>query len=112
MAPEVLLGGEPSQAADLYSFGVLMWEVITGERPQRGCLRMPAVPAECSQEACDLMVACLSLDPAARPTAADLLRQLTRLKRAESAPAGDAAAALSAACAALQMRSLSSLSAS
>lgn len=32
MAPEVLLGTEPTQAADVYSYGVLMWEVrsITG----------------------------------------------------------------------------------
>lgn len=49
---------------------------------------MPCVPVECSQEAQDLMVQCLSLDPAARPTAADLLKRLTELKRAESARAG------------------------
>lgn len=26
-----------------------MWEIITGERPQRGQLRLPHVPAECTQ---------------------------------------------------------------
>ena len=63
-------------------------QVITGERPKRGCLRLPRVPDECCQQACVLMVQCLSLDPAARPTAADLLRRLERLHRAAGADAG------------------------
>jgi serine/threonine protein kinase len=50
IAPEVLLGGrECSAAVDIYSFGVLLWEIVTGERPQRGSLRMPRVPQECPQ---------------------------------------------------------------
>ena len=62
-------------------------QVITGERPKRGCLRLPRVPDECCQQACVLMVQCLSLDPAARPTAADLLRRLERLHSAAGADA-------------------------
>ena len=50
VAPEVLMGGRQcTQAVDLYSFGVVLWEIVTGERPQRGSLRPPRVPEECPQ---------------------------------------------------------------
>lgn len=29
---------------DSFSFGVLLWEIVTGEWPVRGSLRMPLVP--------------------------------------------------------------------
>lgn len=32
-----------------FSFSVLLWEIITGERPERGSLRHPRVPEECPQ---------------------------------------------------------------
>jgi serine/threonine protein kinase len=69
VAPEVLMGGQGcTSAVDIFSLGVVMWEVITGERPQRGSLRAPRVPEECPQEVADLMMECLSLDPSHRPT--------------------------------------------
>ena len=40
-APEVLLGGRVDSGADIYSFGVLLWEIVTGEKPKRGALRDP-----------------------------------------------------------------------
>lgn len=33
MAPEVLLGGNPTRASDWYSFGILLYEVMTSEYP-------------------------------------------------------------------------------
>lgn len=33
MAPEVLLGGTPTRASDWYSFGILLYEVMTSEYP-------------------------------------------------------------------------------
>lgn len=82
VAPEVLMGGQNcTQAVDIFSFGVLMWEIITGERPVRGQLRMPFVTDECPQDACDLMMQCLSLDPAARPTAQQLMHLLSAMQR-------------------------------
>ncbi len=48
-APELLLGAESTTAADIYSFGVCLYEIVTGEMPVRGQLRMPNVPVECPQ---------------------------------------------------------------
>lgn len=41
----MLMGEEPSPAADIYSFGVVLWEVSCQEMPQRGRRRDPT-PAE------------------------------------------------------------------
>lgn len=38
-APEILMGLRCTEKCDLFSFGVVLWEVITGETPQRGRLR-------------------------------------------------------------------------
>ena len=38
-APELLTGGKCSEVADIFSFGVLLWELVTGEMPRRGKLR-------------------------------------------------------------------------
>ncbi|KAL4855424.1 Mitogen-activated protein kinase kinase kinase 9 [Chlorella vulgaris] len=77
-APEILLGGTNcTRAVDVYSFGVLLWEIITGERPLRGNLRMPRVPEECPQEIVNLMLECLSPHPAARPSAQQLMQRLS-----------------------------------
>ena len=36
---QVLIGAPCSNKVDMYSFGVIMWELITGEQPRRGMLR-------------------------------------------------------------------------
>lgn len=46
-APEVLLGKRSTTQADIYSFGVVIWELVTGEQPVRGNARDVIVPAEC-----------------------------------------------------------------
>ncbi|KAL0039348.1 hypothetical protein WJX79_004186 [Trebouxia sp. C0005] len=38
-APELLLGSKCTDKVDMYSFGVLLWEIITHEKPFRGQLR-------------------------------------------------------------------------
>lgn len=79
-SPQVLLGFQCSSAADIYSFGVLLWEIITGERPVRGHLRA-LLPEECPQEAAALFMECVQTEPSARPTAASLVQRLEALAR-------------------------------
>jgi hypothetical protein len=69
MAPELLLGGSITSAADIFSLGVLLRELCTGEYPSRGRSRLPEVPHECPQEVVDIIMACMKNEPSERPTA-------------------------------------------
>ncbi len=55
----------------MYSFGVVLWEIITRETPSRGQLRDFQVPQECPQAIADLQDACMHQNPALRPSAAE-----------------------------------------
>ncbi|KAK9801972.1 hypothetical protein WJX73_004080 [Symbiochloris irregularis] len=78
-APETITGTGVTTAADIWSFGVIMWELMTGERPQRGRYRTPRVPEEGPQSAVDLMRACMEEDPELRPTAGEIIRNLQKM---------------------------------
>ena len=77
MAPEIMLGEHATDKADMHSFGVVLWELSTGERPKRG-LR-PVTEEEAPSAVRALIDACLSPDPAARSTAADAVAVLESL---------------------------------
>eukprot|EP00891_Asterochloris_glomerata_P000059 jgi/Astpho2/59/Aster-04536 len=59
-APEVLLNYRAGTEADMYSFGILLHELITGEGPK-----------DCPQEIVALVESCLEVSPERRPTAQD-----------------------------------------
>ncbi|BDA51310.1 probable serine/threonine-protein kinase DDB_G0281745 at C-terminar half [Coccomyxa sp. Obi] len=60
-----------TSAVDIYSFGCVLWEIVTGQRMQRSQtpLRDPRVPEECPQCIAELLTKCLSPDPKQRPSA-------------------------------------------
>ena len=88
MAPELFRADAPyGPPADVYAFGVLMWEVLTRELPfggmGAGAIRAavlggerPVVPLSCPTVLGELMQACWSENPGQRPDAATLLQQL------------------------------------
>lgn len=82
MAPELLNGSsnKVSEKVDVFSFGIVMWEILTGEEPYanmhygaiiggivNNTLR-PPVPASCDPEWRRLMEQCWAPDPVHRPS--------------------------------------------
>ncbi len=106
MSPEQLVGDPVTEAADVYSFGVLVFEVLTLQRPFRAeraadvsmeQLRRPprdladALPGV-DPRLRDLVKHCLARDPRLRPTAPSVVRTLARVRADHSgaaAAAGD-----------------------
>ena len=58
-----------SEKADIYSFGVVIWEIVTGEKPRRGFLRIIQSPEDAPADVAALAVQCMHHDPAQRPCA-------------------------------------------
>ncbi len=98
MAPEQWQAQATTGAADVWALGVIMFELLAGERPHHSadalklctlvCSAAPAptLPTELgvSEELTGLVAACLEKDPAARLTAPALLERLERLLAMEA----------------------------
>ncbi|BDA46092.1 probable leucine-rich repeat receptor-like serine/threonine-protein [Coccomyxa sp. Obi] len=84
VAPEVILGGRVTRKADIFSFGVVLWEIVTLERPAwRGNLRDIRVPEEAPQEIADLVSRCTG-DVEERPDAQECVEIIGPFVRAGS----------------------------
>ncbi|KAG6516173.1 hypothetical protein ZIOFF_026622 [Zingiber officinale] len=82
MAPELLYisSNKVSEKIDVYSFGIVMWEILTGKEPYEdmhygevigGLLHntlRPIVPGSCDKDWRILMEQCWAVDPEQRPT--------------------------------------------
>uniref|UniRef100_A0A8C5L3A0 mitogen-activated protein kinase kinase kinase n=1 Tax=Jaculus jaculus TaxID=51337 RepID=A0A8C5L3A0_JACJA len=94
MAPEVIRSCLFSKGSDIWSYGVLLWELLTGEVPYRGIdglavaygvavnkLTLP-IPSTCPEPFAKLMKECWEPDPHVRPSFAFILQQLTAIEQA------------------------------
>ncbi|WOH01067.1 hypothetical protein DCAR_0520446 [Daucus carota subsp. sativus] len=95
MAPELLsCKSLVTEKVDVYSFGIVMWELLTGEEPYskmrsheiiagiiKGTLR-PETPAWCDPAWRSLMEKCWSTDPANRPAFSEIAKELRTMATA------------------------------
>jgi len=84
MAPEVLRSERYSETADVYSFGVILWELLARNCPYDGMnqvqvavsvvqeARRPVLPAWCPSKYRQLVEACWHQDPRQRPGFKDI----------------------------------------
>ncbi|KAL3828125.1 hypothetical protein ACJIZ3_016927 [Penstemon smallii] len=96
MAPELLNGSTSrvSEKVDVFSFGIALWEIMTGEEPYanmhcgaiiggivKNTLR-PPIPERCDPEWRKLMEQCWSADPQARPSFTEITNSLRSMSAA------------------------------
>ncbi|XP_051134997.1 uncharacterized protein LOC127254131 isoform X2 [Andrographis paniculata] len=90
MAPELLNGSsnKVSEKVDVFSFGIVLWEILTGEEPYanmhygaiiggivNNTLR-PAIPSHCDPEWRRLMEQCWAPNPTKRPSFTEIASRL------------------------------------
>ena len=78
-APELLLGKRCTEKVDIYSFGIVLWELATGNVPQRGFTHAPPPSERCPIELLNLIEACTDEDPTKRPSAKDVFDMLLEI---------------------------------
>uniref|UniRef100_UPI00358F5B52 mitogen-activated protein kinase kinase kinase 20-like isoform X2 n=1 Tax=Myxine glutinosa TaxID=7769 RepID=UPI00358F5B52 len=88
MAPEVIQSLPISEACDSFSFGVVLWEILTREIPFKGLEGLQVawlvveknerltIPSECPKQFFDLMMQCWERNPKKRPNCRQILRIL------------------------------------
>jgi hypothetical protein len=89
IAPERLAGEEATEAADVWSVGVMLWEALSGRHPfwqssmldtaraiEAGAASLSVLRPDLPKALLQLVDRSLSLDPVRRPSAADLARAL------------------------------------
>ncbi|KAK6236238.1 hypothetical protein SCA6_011575, partial [Theobroma cacao] len=96
MAPELLntKNNMVTEKVDVYSFGIVMWELLTGEEPYAdlhseeilaGIIKVtlrPKIPSWCDPAWRSLMERCWSTDPDSRPAFSEIAKELHTMSAA------------------------------
>ncbi|MEW5298840.1 MAG: hypothetical protein WDW36_001918 [Sanguina aurantia] len=92
MPPELLLDGALTLASDVFAFGVIMWEMYSGQHPYAGMShgqiihhitsgKVLSIGASCPPKLRDFIRACCAFKPTDRPTFPAILKLLDSLQR-------------------------------
>src|SRR6266480_6181398 len=91
MAPEIFNGRKYTKESDIYSFGMIMWEFMTGRRPFWDRVHdaeliieicdglRPPIVTNAPEGYVDLMKECWHSDPNRRPTAKDIHKKIDNM---------------------------------
>ncbi|KAE9039997.1 hypothetical protein PR002_g5184 [Phytophthora rubi] len=86
MAPEVLGNRKYTEKADVFSFGIVVWEIFTGQCPYDGMTQIqvalgvlnhdlrPPIPRSCPRFFARLIRSCWMREPSLRPSFSELVR--------------------------------------
>ncbi|KAH6939139.1 hypothetical protein HPB50_016111 [Hyalomma asiaticum] len=96
MAPEVIQCLPSSETCDVWSFGVVLWELLTHEVPFKGIEGFQVawavvekeerltIPSTCPAAFANLMTACWKTDPKERPSFSTILQHLNAMSEDDS----------------------------
>ncbi len=92
MAPEILKGGVYEYSSDVYSYGMILWEILKLEIPYYGLnpyqiynlvvqdKKIVDLPTEGHEALIDIIKKCLQYEPSARPSIKEIVIILDKLK--------------------------------
>lgn len=92
MAPEVIKCETYTEKADVYSFGIVLWEIYTREPPFNSMTGVqvsvavaenglrPTIPSDCPKQLAQLMQICWDVNPNKRLAFSEILAELKILK--------------------------------
>ena len=88
MAPEVIKGNTYTEKADIYSYGIILWEIAAREPPYKKmsatqvCVEVrdkdlrPTIPDDCPEPFANLIKKCWNRDPKKRPPFKEIIHEL------------------------------------
>ena len=91
MAPEVLANRDYDEKADVYSYGIIVWELLSRECPYEGMTaiqcalavlnrdKRPEIPKWCPPGLHALIKACVKKEPSERPTFVEIIQMLDEM---------------------------------